>query len=111
MDADRIEELAAEIRRTAGSSAKRNRWFHAEGCWGISAAEGRVYVIGPPEFGSNLCLTDWDLLPVSRIVAEAVVTGDVAGCRSRLTGPPQKRSDAKPKRKRAPRAKDATGGE
>jgi hypothetical protein len=109
MDNDLITELADEIRRAASSSSKRNRWFHPEGSWGVSAAEGRVYVIGPPEFGSNLSLTDWDLEPAARIVAEAILSGDVAECRLRLTGPPQKRSNVKAKRKQTTRQKKAAG--
>ena len=109
MDADLVWELAEDIRRTASSSAKRNRWFHSDRRWAVTGVEGCVYVIGPPEFGSNLSLTSWDLEPVARIVAEAIVTGDVAECRRRLTGPPQKRSEGGPKRKRAPKPKDAAG--
>jgi hypothetical protein len=108
MAADPVHVLAEEIRRTASSASARNRWFHPEG-WGVTESGGCVYVIGPREFGGNLSLTSWTLEPVCRIVAEAILSGDPAGCRRRLTGPPQTSSTAAPKRKRAPKPKEEAG--
>jgi hypothetical protein len=105
MAADPTSKLAEEIRRAASSTSERNRWFHPGG-WGVTESGGCVYVIGPSDFGGNLSLTSWSLEPVCRIVAEAILTGDHAGCRRRLTGPPQTSSADAPKRKRAPKPKE-----
>jgi hypothetical protein len=105
---DPVLALATEIQKTASSPSTRKRWFHPDG-WGVVESANFPYVLGPPGFGSNLSLTTWDLEPVCRIVAEAVLSGDLHECRRRLTGQPQKRSNAKPKRKQAPKPKEAAG--
>lgn len=107
MTIDPVVALTMEIYRTASSAAQRKRWFHPDG-WGVVESSNFPYVLGPPGFGSNLSLTTWDLEPVCRIVAEAILSGDLQECRRQLSGQPQKRSNTKRKRKQGPKSKEAT---